>query len=206
MIAWQVHELEDSILLMSNYYPKTLKQWRVQKLPSFEDLPVRLVPPKAHHKSQVIHSLDQCASKSHFSRELQTKKIECRQSFAEKPRETKPKGFLIRQARHSSCENIPTGDRCMKKFERLIKAEQAVKISSNLNMIVRNFIMSCTTKRRDVKKARKETIRMEQNKSVLAGVLHISTPRCLNKERPLVVDDREGKEETQEHEEVRIEE
>lgn len=91
----------------------------------------------------------------------------------------------------------------MKKFERLIKAEQAVKISSNLNMIVRNFIMSCTTKRRDVKKARKETIRMEQNKSVLAGVLHISTPRCLNKEKPVVVEDREGREK-EEDEEARI--
>lgn len=60
---------------MSNYYPKTLKQWRVQKLPSFDDLPARSVPPRTHLKSQVIHSLDQCSSKNHFNRELQARKI-----------------------------------------------------------------------------------------------------------------------------------
>jgi hypothetical protein len=78
----------------------------------------------------------------------------------------------MRQSTRSADRPRYYGDEeCIKTFQSLLQAKQK-NMAANLNVLVRNSIKSCSTKKKEVKRMRKE-LKPDQNYGPLSGLLKI---------------------------------
>ena len=145
---------------MSNYYPKTFKSWKLQKRASTNDLqsPISQKASSMTNRSLIIHSLDQTRKYSRHGKEKYSKLLTSI-TTAQNWRHVKSKQQFRKNYSSSEIYLRTSQDKCVKKFEKLIRQEEELKIASNLNVLVKNFLKSSAGKKRNVKNLRKSMLK-----------------------------------------------